>query len=92
MKQEWIEIRGKARPICPICGDPILRNLIVIDGKYYHYGCWKNRSKKMPPWLPLWICMDCNHVTSKPKTVIIEGVKHRSCPKCGGPVKLLRRG
>jgi|GEM_PF-2030920 len=91
LKNEWIEVQGKPRPICPICEEPILRNLVIVDGRYYHYGCWKNRDKRIPPWLPLWICLDCNHVTSRPRKFTVNGEVIKSCPRCGGPVRLLRR-
>ena len=91
MKQQYIIINGKSRPICPICEKPIIRNLIAIDGIYYHYGCWKHGNRKPPKWLPLWICLHCGHVTSSPKRIIINGVEEKYCPRCDGPLKLLRR-
>ena len=91
VKNEWVEVDGKARPVCPICSEPILRNLAVVDGVYYHYGCWKHRrGRKIPPWLPLWICIDCSHITSRPKSMTVNGNVVRFCPKCGGPVRLLK--
>jgi len=87
-RQPWEVVNGKKRPVCPVCDKPIQRNLVAVDGVYYHYGCWKRREQGPPDWLPLWICTGCGKVTSKPVEVVGMG---RTCPRCGAPVRRLQK-
>jgi hypothetical protein len=66
--------------ICEGCGDPIERNLAVLDGKLYHYGCLKRTRAK-----PVAVCLDCwSYLSGKNITkASFDGRAVRGCGECG---------
>ena len=74
---------------CEGCGKPIIRNLAIIDGRLYHYGCMKQTKAK-----PTHFCLECfSYLTAKGivKTDF-DGETQRSCGNCGNPnLRRLRR-
>lgn len=76
--------------VCEGCGEPIQRNVAMLDGKLYHWGCLK-RSKAKPTHL----CLDCwSYLTGKGLTKVDwgDGSSTKACGNCGSTnLKRLRR-
>jgi ribosomal protein S27AE len=68
--------------ICVHCGLKIQRNVFILDGKLYHFGCFK-KSKALPTYR----CQNCYGFLTKAglnKIDFGDGSKPQlSCSNCG---------
>jgi len=66
--------------ICEGCGEPIHRNIAMLNGKLYHWGCLKQTKAK-----PTHLCLECfSYLTGKGIVKATVGdFTHKACGNCG---------
>lgn len=88
--QEIYKQIPKENRICEACGKEIQRNVFLLDGKLYHWGCLKTTKAK-----PTHRCMDCwSFLTPKGivRTDFGDGYPTQTCGNCGSEnLRKLRR-